>query len=45
MYFLTPRPSNPLKPEEGLEYLLAKLQVFTEHKDTIRRGGVASTMK
>lgn len=45
MYFLTARPTNPLKPEEGLEYPLAKLQVFTEHKDTIRRGGVASTMK
>ncbi|EKM50543.1 uncharacterized protein PHACADRAFT_188105 [Phanerochaete carnosa HHB-10118-sp] len=45
MYFLTARLSNPFKPEEGLEYPLAKLQVFTEHRDTIRRGGTASTMK
>ena len=45
LYFLTPRPVHPLKLEEGLEYPLAKLEVFTEHKDTIRRGGVASVMK
>lgn len=45
MFFLTPRPSNAIKPEEGLEYPLAKVQVFSEHKDTIRRGGVASVMK
>ena len=45
MFFLTARPVNPLKPEAGLEYPLAKLEVFTEHKDTIQRGGVASVMK
>ncbi|KZT09824.1 DUF383-domain-containing protein [Laetiporus sulphureus 93-53] len=46
MFFLTPRPTDPLKSsDEGLEYPLTKLLVFTEHKDTIRRGGVASTLK
>ncbi|KAG5640457.1 hypothetical protein DXG03_008585 [Asterophora parasitica] len=50
-FFLTPRPANFLKqkPEDGddeeLEYPLAKILPFTEHKDTIRRGGVASTIK
>jgi hypothetical protein len=44
---LTPQPSNPLKPEVAgqVEYPLAKLVVFTEHKDTIRRGGVSSLIK
>lgn len=28
-----------------MEYPLGKLLVFTEHKDTIRRGGVATIMK
>ncbi|KAJ7065408.1 hypothetical protein C8F01DRAFT_744965 [Mycena amicta] len=43
-FFLSPHPRNPL--EQGHpEYPLAKLVSFTEHKDTIRRGGVASTLK
>lgn len=45
MFFLTPRPVDPLKAESDMEYPLTKLLVFTEHKDTIRRGGVASTLK
>ncbi|OSX64123.1 hypothetical protein POSPLADRAFT_1045243 [Postia placenta MAD-698-R-SB12] len=45
MFFLTPRTSDPLKADGDLEYPLTKLLVFTEHKDTIRRGGVASTLK
>ncbi|KAL4252871.1 HGH1 family protein [Abortiporus biennis] len=45
MFFLTPTPSDPLKPESPLEYPLSKILVFTEHKDVIRRGGVASTLK
>lgn len=45
MFFLTPRPVDPLNGEGDLEFPLCKLLVFTEHKDTIRRGGVASTMK
>ncbi|RDB23378.1 Protein HGH1 [Hypsizygus marmoreus] len=44
-FFLTPRPTNFLKPHEDFEYPLAKIIPFTEHKDTIRRGGVASTIK
>ncbi|KIM88162.1 hypothetical protein PILCRDRAFT_770815 [Piloderma croceum F 1598] len=44
-FFLTPRPVNVLRPNEDLEYPLAKLVMFTEHKDTIRRGGVTSTLK
>ncbi|TFK39500.1 hypothetical protein BDQ12DRAFT_698154 [Crucibulum laeve] len=44
-YFLSPQPIEPLKPTGPLEYPLAKIVAFTEHKDTIRRGGVASTMK
>ncbi|KAH9004594.1 DUF383-domain-containing protein [Lactarius hatsudake] len=47
MFFLTPRPSDPLQGEtaEKIEYPLAKLVVFTEHKDSIRRGGVSSLIK
>ncbi|KZT70781.1 DUF383-domain-containing protein [Daedalea quercina L-15889] len=45
MFFLTPRPTDPLKPEGDQEYMLTKILVFTEHKDIIRRGGVASTIK
>lgn len=45
MFFLTPRSADPFTSEGTLEYPLAKLLVFTEHKDTIRRGGVASTIK
>ncbi|KAJ8095027.1 Protein hgh1 [Marasmius tenuissimus] len=44
-FFLTPRPSNPVKPDSDLEYPLAKIVSFTEHKDTIRRGGVISVIK
>lgn len=45
LFFLTPRPANPLGLDEPLEYPLAKITVFTEHKDTMRRGGVVSTIK
>jgi hypothetical protein len=47
IFFLTPRPSDALKPEVAgrFEYPLAKLIVFSEHKDTIRRGGVSSLIK
>ncbi|KAF8056064.1 hypothetical protein FPV67DRAFT_1533379 [Lyophyllum atratum] len=44
-FFLNPQPTNPLTPAAELEYPLAKIVNFTEHKDTIRRGGVASTIK
>ncbi len=44
-FFLAPRPANFLKPNDSIEYPLAKLVTFTEHKDTIRRGGVANTIK
>ncbi|KAI0272436.1 DUF383-domain-containing protein [Gloeopeniophorella convolvens] len=47
LFFLTPQPVDLLEPEatDNAEYPLAKLVVFTEHKDTIRRGGVASLIK
>ncbi|KAI6014064.1 hypothetical protein BKA83DRAFT_4353645 [Pisolithus microcarpus] len=45
LFFATPRPTNPMKPGSALEYPLAKILPFTEHQDTIRRGGVASTLK
>ncbi|KAJ3552983.1 hypothetical protein NM688_g3860 [Phlebia brevispora] len=45
MFFLTPRSTDPWTGEGKMEYPLTKLLVFTEHKDVIRRGGVASTMK
>ncbi|KAJ7921208.1 hypothetical protein B0H13DRAFT_2230631 [Mycena leptocephala] len=44
-FFLGPQASNVLEPDAAPEYPLAKLVSFTEHKDTIRRGGVASTIK
>ncbi|KAJ7233072.1 hypothetical protein C8J57DRAFT_1090772, partial [Mycena rebaudengoi] len=44
-FFLTPRAPNVLEPDGPLEYPLVKLIPFTEHKDTIRRGGVASILK
>jgi hypothetical protein len=46
IFFLTPQ-SDPLQGEtaEKFEYPLAKLVVFTEHKDSIRRGGVSSLIK
>lgn len=44
---MTPQPSDPLQGEtaEKVEYPLAKLVVFTEHKDSIRRGGISSLIK
>ncbi|KAI0719465.1 DUF383-domain-containing protein [Fomitopsis betulina] len=45
VFFLTPFAADPLKSKGELEYPLTKLLVFTEHKDTIRRGGVVSTIK
>ncbi|KAJ4470174.1 DUF383-domain-containing protein [Lentinula aciculospora] len=44
-FFSTPRSSNPLRTDVDLEYPLSKIISFTEHHDTIRRGGVASTVK
>ncbi|EJF64058.1 hypothetical protein DICSQDRAFT_159976 [Dichomitus squalens LYAD-421 SS1] len=44
-FFLTPRSIDPLNEDADLEYPLSKIVAFTEHKDTIRRGGVASTIK
>ncbi|EGN95120.1 hypothetical protein SERLA73DRAFT_77131 [Serpula lacrymans var. lacrymans S7.3] len=44
-FFLTPRHPDAVKAEGDLEYPLSKIVVFSEHKDTIRRGGVASAMK
>lgn len=41
-------PDSKLEPLPDLlltESLLSKLLIFTEHKDTIRRGGVLSTLK
>ncbi|KAG6888749.1 hypothetical protein C0995_006220 [Termitomyces sp. Mi166 len=43
-FLLSAQPVNISNPAE-LEYPLAKIVSFTEHKDTIRRGGVASTLK
>jgi len=47
LFFFTPQSSDPLRPEVAgqAEYPIAKLVVFTEHKDTIRRGGVSSLIK
>ncbi|KAI6001225.1 hypothetical protein EDD15DRAFT_2385862 [Pisolithus albus] len=45
LFFVTPRPTDPVKPSSALEYPLAKILPFTEHQDIIRRGGVASTLK
>ncbi|KAG1732385.1 hypothetical protein EDB19DRAFT_1896775 [Suillus lakei] len=44
-FFVTSRPMDPLNPNSTNEYPLSKIVVFTEHQDTIRRGGVASTLK
>ncbi|KAI0321559.1 DUF383-domain-containing protein [Amylostereum chailletii] len=44
-YFLTPESFDPLNPSVDKEYPLAKLVAFTEHTDTIRRGGVSSAIK
>ena len=47
LFFLTPQPSDLLQGDtaEKAEYPLAKLVVFTEHKDSIRRGGISSLIK
>ncbi|KZT53005.1 DUF383-domain-containing protein [Calocera cornea HHB12733] len=44
--FLTPVAREAaIYGQEEAEYMLAKLLAFTEHKDTMRRGGVLSTIK
>jgi Domain of unknown function (DUF383) len=45
LFFLTPRPIRTFEEDGGVEYPLAKITLFTEHKDVIRRGGVAATIK
>jgi hypothetical protein len=42
LFFFTPSSSNPASAQE---HPLAKVVPFTEHPDTIRRGGAASTIK
>jgi hypothetical protein len=42
---LTPGPADAMTEKGDMEYPLAKMVVFTEHEDLIRRGGVASTIK
>ncbi|KAE9390438.1 DUF383-domain-containing protein [Gymnopus androsaceus JB14] len=44
-FFSTPRPPNFLQSEGNVEFPIAKVISFTEHKNIIRRGGVASTIK
>ncbi|KAJ7708974.1 hypothetical protein B0H17DRAFT_1031405 [Mycena rosella] len=44
-FFFGPRVPSVLETNGALEYPLVKLLAFTEHKDVIRRGGVASTLK
>jgi len=44
-FFLSPQPTDVLKADSSLEYPLAKVVPFTEHKDKVRRGGVTSTIK
>ncbi|KAF9060733.1 hypothetical protein BDP27DRAFT_1385484 [Rhodocollybia butyracea] len=43
--FSTPRPSSFLNPTADIEFPISKVVPFTEHPNTIRRGGVASTLK
>ncbi|KAI9573854.1 hypothetical protein HD554DRAFT_560929 [Boletus coccyginus] len=45
LFFVTPRPGDVMKLESAPEYPLSKIVLFSEHKDTIRRGGVAYTIK
>jgi len=48
LFFLTPRSTDPLTSDTrsaNSEYPLSKLVPFTEHTDTIRRGGVVSVIK
>jgi len=46
---LTPRPAFPqpasILPSETDEPLLAKIAVYTEHPDTMRRGGALGCIK
>ncbi|RXW14051.1 hypothetical protein EST38_g11800 [Candolleomyces aberdarensis] len=45
-FFLSPQPFQLAQQESGdFRYPLSKIVAFTEHKDTIRRKGVASTLK
>ncbi|KAH7924296.1 DUF383-domain-containing protein [Leucogyrophana mollusca] len=44
-FFVTPRHVDEIRSAGALEYPLARIVAFTEYKDTIRRGGVASTIK
>ena len=44
-FFLTPRSVDISRSDGDIEYPLSKVVSFTEHKDMIRRGGVASTLK
>lgn len=45
LFFVTPRLGDVMKLESAPEYPLSKIVLFSEHKDMIRRGGVAYTMK
>ncbi|KAF8141929.1 hypothetical protein EV363DRAFT_1150381 [Boletus edulis] len=45
LFFVTPIPSDVMKPESALGYPLSKIVPFTEHQDKIRSGGVAYTIK
>jgi len=48
LFFLTPRPVDVLVAETNgkkLEFPLSQLTAFTEHPDTIRRGGVDAVIK
>ncbi|KAJ2917111.1 hypothetical protein MD484_g3296, partial [Candolleomyces efflorescens] len=45
-FFLSPQPFQLAQQESGdFRYPLSKIVAFTEHKDAIRRKGVASTLK
>ncbi|KAF5381406.1 hypothetical protein D9757_009079 [Collybiopsis confluens] len=44
-FFSTPRPTNSMKPDSELEFPIAKIVSFTEHRDVVRRRGVVSTIK
>lgn len=44
-FFLTPRPKIPFRTDGEIEYPLVNIVPFTEHRDVIRRGGTASTLK
>ncbi|EIM86519.1 DUF383-domain-containing protein [Stereum hirsutum FP-91666 SS1] len=44
-FLWTPQHIDLLRSSGPVEFPLSKIVAFTEHKDTIRRGGVASTIK